>query len=836
MEIVAFVLVALCLMLGAIAFAVPVATRLRLPLPVVVATGGILLGTANVLFSPYAVEVTGAGLLPLDAYDQWLLSTLALGPDTILIVFLPPLLFEMALAVNVRRMLEDWATVLILAVLAVAAATAAVGLAVFATAGALEGAQLGIIACLLLGAAVATTDPAAVITTFRGIGAPRRLIAVLEGESLLNDAAAIAIFTTLLAAAAGESALEAGAVGTAFLHAFLVGAATGFVGALLAARLYPVLGGSALAETSATVMLAYGTYLAAEQGFGASGVVAVVFAGLTTGTVGFVRMGPANWAGVRQVWAQIGFWANNLVLLLVAVIAPPILFELTPAEFALLLVVYLAALLARALILFGVMPVIEGLGPGGAIEARQKLLLLWGGVRGAVTLLLALSLHDAGALGEEARLVAALAAAYALSTLIVNASTLAPVTRALGLHQLSDADLAIRERIIAGSIERVRQVVKDLARRREFEPEALAAVEKALRAERREAVAPHMDARVPFGDRLRLGLDIAAAQEARLVRRGFEEGAIDPAVMLRLRLIADRLADGARIAGRAGYEAEAKRAFEPSYLFRLAIRLHRWFGLERPLAARIETRHTALLEMDRVLRELEIFCRETLAPMIGADAAENIAELMHARLERADAEIEATERQYPIYCAALEQVLLARAAIRRERQQFDRLSADGIIGPELHGNLVRGLDRRGRAIARPPRLDLTLTASALLDRVSFFSSLDGPRRRKLARRLRVRLLVPGSTIIAAGERPTAAVFVASGALAEAVDADQVPRLWATGDALALDAIGPRPLRREQAIRALTFSKVLTLSRRDWRRFFATDPVFAAYAAPAKRKG
>jgi hypothetical protein len=124
-------------------------------------------------------------------------------------------------------------------------ATAAVGLSAWL------GSGLSLVACLLLGAAVSTTDPAAVISTFREIGAPRRLLALLEGESLLNDAAAIALYTLLLGVAAATATATPGGLATEFARVFSVGAATGLALAWLANRLYPLLDGSAAAEASA---------------------------------------------------------------------------------------------------------------------------------------------------------------------------------------------------------------------------------------------------------------------------------------------------------------------------------------------------------------------------------------------------------------------------------------------------------------------------------------------------------------------------------------------------------------------------------------------------------
>jgi CPA1 family monovalent cation:H+ antiporter len=294
----------------------------------------------------------------------------------------------MALAVNVRRMLDDIGGVMVMAVFAVVAATLLVGVVVWAVS------PIGLVACLMLGAAVATTDPAAVVTTFREIGAPKRLLVILEGESLLNDAAAIAIFTFLLALAAPDASPTATGVIFGFLYSFGAGAGFGLCLSYAASRVYPLLGRSSLAEASMTVAVAYGAYLLAEQWLVASGVVAVVFAGLATGHAGFVRMGPGNWNTVRAVWAQIGFWANTLILMLVSLLVPWMLLSLSWMQAGLVAFVYAAAFAARALILFGALPLLERTGRSAPMDHPQRILVFWGGVRGAVTLILAISLTE----------------------------------------------------------------------------------------------------------------------------------------------------------------------------------------------------------------------------------------------------------------------------------------------------------------------------------------------------------------------------------------------------------------------------------------------------------
>src|SRR5262245_3778645 len=189
----------------------PLAARLNLSHTVLLAVVGVFIGVAagfllrtdlNNLFNDFAqlildFPVTSTGFL---------------------YIFLPVLLFEAALAIDVRRMLEDAAPIFLLAVIAVLVTTAVVGLALWPLAG------VSLAACLLLAAIIATTDPAAVVAIFRDLGAPGRLSRLVEGESLLNDATAIALFSVLLETLMIGREPTFGSVVAAFLYS-LVGVA-----------------------------------------------------------------------------------------------------------------------------------------------------------------------------------------------------------------------------------------------------------------------------------------------------------------------------------------------------------------------------------------------------------------------------------------------------------------------------------------------------------------------------------------------------------------------------------------------------------------------------------
>jgi CPA1 family monovalent cation:H+ antiporter len=222
----------------------PLAVRLNLSHTVLLAVVGVFIGVAAGFL--LRTDLTGV----FNEIAELILD-FPISSTEVLYIFLPVLLFEAALRVDVRRMLEDAAPNFLLTVIAVLVTTAVVGLALWPLAG------MSLVVCLLLAAIIATTDPAAVIAIFRDLGAPGRLTRLVEGESLLNDATAIAIFTVLLQILmVGREPTLGDAVGT-FVHSSLGGALVGFVGGRALMMLVPWLRDSRLAELTLTLALPY---------------------------------------------------------------------------------------------------------------------------------------------------------------------------------------------------------------------------------------------------------------------------------------------------------------------------------------------------------------------------------------------------------------------------------------------------------------------------------------------------------------------------------------------------------------------------------------------------
>ena len=219
-------LAVLATLLVVVAVSQPVAVRLKVAPVVLLAVIGVAIGAVSIVLVHTPVS---------DRFGNYagLFADLPVGAETFIYVFLPLLVFEGAITVDVRRMLEDAAPILMLAVVATIVCTAVVGFALWPIAG------LPLVVCLLLGSVVATTDPAAVIAVFRDVGAAARLTRLVEGEALLNDAAAIVMFTVLLGVIVSGQQPNLLVGEEQFLVSFFGGAALGLLAGRALLQLSP---------------------------------------------------------------------------------------------------------------------------------------------------------------------------------------------------------------------------------------------------------------------------------------------------------------------------------------------------------------------------------------------------------------------------------------------------------------------------------------------------------------------------------------------------------------------------------------------------------------------
>jgi monovalent cation/hydrogen antiporter len=352
-------------------------------------SAALLNSIANWLKVPYPIPLVigglAIGLVPG-------IPDITLNPDLVLLVFLPPLLYQSAFFYDLRSLRND-ARVIALNSIGLTLATAAVVGVV-----AHEVIDLPWAVSFALGAIVSPTDPAAATAIMRRVGAPRRLVNILEGESLINDAAALVTFKVAVAAAIGE--------GVSTSHTLLQfggdaagGIAIGFVIGEVIAEIRKRVS-DVNTELTISLFSAYGAFVPADQ-LGVSGVLAVVTCGLVLGFRAPEIASPESRMQGYALWSILTFLLNATLFILIGLQLPAIVDGLS-GESAGQVVGYAAlvcaVVIAMRFLWTNVMTVlIRTLDRRPSQIARRGSWQLrvagsWSGMRGAVSLAAALAL------------------------------------------------------------------------------------------------------------------------------------------------------------------------------------------------------------------------------------------------------------------------------------------------------------------------------------------------------------------------------------------------------------------------------------------------------------
>jgi len=361
-------------------------------------------------FVPYPVVLALAGvfvgLLPGTPLPH-------IGGDILLVAFVPGLVFEAALTLDLAELQRRILPVGLLVTIGVALTVVLIGtlthwLVGFSWA---DG--------MLLGAILAATDPIAVITLLRRIKAPGGLSALLEGESLLNDGTGVAAFSAVLGTivSGSPSAVDAG---LRFLELTVVGAAIGLAVGFAGLALLRFAEDAPL-EILATLVIAYGSYLLADI-FHASGIVAVVVAGIVVARYG-ARIGRLHGPQLLGFWNLLAFVLNAMLFILVGAALPA--WQLVPVA-GLVIATFVIMLVTRALPVYSLLAIAASRPP--PIPWPWRHLTWWAGLRGALAVALALSV--AATPGVDSR-VSVVAYGVVLLSLFVQGGLIVPVTRAL---------------------------------------------------------------------------------------------------------------------------------------------------------------------------------------------------------------------------------------------------------------------------------------------------------------------------------------------------------------------------------------------------------------------
>jgi CPA1 family monovalent cation:H+ antiporter len=386
-----------------------VVRRLRLPYTIALVLAGLLLG----LLRPEGPEWEPFFSIHLD-------------PEVLFAIFLPALLYEASLHIDLSELADNWKTITLLAVPGVLLGAGVCGVVTWLGLSSAE--PLPLIAALMFGALICATDPIAVIAMLGELGVSKRLRVLLEGESLFNDGTAVVVFGAVAALAGvthhGSDQIDAIWIARLFLWevglGFLIGLAIGVIHFWLTSRI-----DDHLIETTLTTIAAFGTFLVAHW-LHASGVIAVVTAGLIAGNYGKRHgMSPSTRVSLMSFWEYVTFVANSIVFLLIGM---EIDLERLWGHAGVIALAWLATVLGRAVTMAIAMPILSR--SKERLPLKWSAVIWWGGLHGALSMVLAMSLPTTY---EHRALLIDLAFGTVLLSIMIQGLTVGPLVRWLGL-------------------------------------------------------------------------------------------------------------------------------------------------------------------------------------------------------------------------------------------------------------------------------------------------------------------------------------------------------------------------------------------------------------------
>lgn len=782
----------------------PVTRRMRIPYTVFLAAIGIALGFV---------------LTPLHHMDLGIVSdflsgarSFGLTSEVVFFLFLPALVFESALAIDVRRLLADIWPILLLAIVGLLISAFLVGGAIWAVAG------VPFVVCLLLGAILSATDPVAVVAIFKDLGAPKRLAVLVEGESLFNDATAIVLFNILAAMILTGAGASVPAGVQSFLTVFIGGIAVGIVMSWFYVKIIARVANMAVVEVTLTISLAYLSFLVAEHYLHVSGVMATVVSALMIGSRGRTAISADGWHLLKETWETIGFWANSLIFVLVGLAVPVIMANIASDYWLILAVALVSAFIARAGLTYVMVPAMAFLRIGMPVSGGFRSVMWWGGLRGAVSLALALSVYENPAFSLEVReFVVTLVCGFVLFTLFVNAPTVGLVMRFFKLDKLSASDLVVRDRAITKVIGAIGTDLPALAARQRIVPETASMVVADYEGRAREQIAsadsgPPSTAELSNDEWLTIGLLSLVGQERHGYLDQYAAGHIAPHIAQILLGAADDIRDQTKAGGLAGWTRACEATLDFDWQFRLALTLQRRFQINRPLGQYLASRYEKLRTMRLIVLEVKDHGLADLEDIVRPDVMAQLIQLQDKRANDINLALSAIRKQYPDYADDLDRRYLERCAIRQERESYDRLHDEAIIGGELHLSLQGHLDTRYKTLSQQPRLDLGLTPAQLIAKVPLFMSLADDQQQAIAKLLRPRLSVPGEVIMRKDDPGTGMYFVSSGAVEVVIQPE--PALIGTGGFFGEMSLVNRQPRTADVL-SLGYCELLALSSRDF---------------------
>jgi len=448
--------------------------------------------------------------------------------------------------------------------------------------------------------------------------------------------------------------------------------------------------------------------------------------------------------------------------------------------------------------------------------------MFWGGLRGAVSLALALAVMEHSSISHEVRqFIGILVTGFVFITLMINATTIGWVVRFFRLNELSLTDRIIRDRATAHSLRKVFEKIETATTELKVDPKISDTLIESYKERVNEMkTSVEKISEISEEEWLVIGLLDISIQERNNYLKLFGDRLVDSNIIRQLLSSNDNLLDGIRTNGVTGYTDTWKESLGFDWRYGLAMRLHRHFGYTGYLSRLLSDRFEILMANSTTIHLLIKSSISEVAKLLGPEIERNLEILLEERYTNSEKAQTMLKLQYPIHSAALEKNYLGRVALRLEESIFENMLENSIIDKEVFADLEIELDLSSKKLDKIPELDLGLTPEKLVSAVSFLSNLDPAHLQKIVGLLKTRLALPDELIIKKGMQGQAMYFISSGAVE--VELDPEPVLLGTNDFFGEIAL-LLAIPRIANVRSLGFCELLVLYVKDFQTLLDSEP-------------
>ncbi len=744
----------LCVALGLGSLARFFGGWLKLPYTIVVLLVGLAIGYA--LQTAYVQETAGV-LVALD-------SGASIAPDLIIFVFLPALIFESAFALDTHAFKKELGGILIFAIPALLVSTVLVGGWTLLVSG--LGWNWSIISALVFGALISATDPVAVVAILRETRSPKRLGMLIEGESLMNDGTAIVVFSALLAVLVSGTGSQNDIPGEIVGFLWVVGGGV-VVGLAIAWAVSAIISrtfNDAIIEISLTIVAAYGAMFVAEGLLHVSGVIAVVATGLYLSGPGHTLISPEVRVFLHRFWGMVTHIANTLIFFIVGLVIAAQQHDATLLDYEIIAAVFAGVVALRFAITFAFRPLVALV--AAPLGKREAGVMAWGGLRGAVSLALALMVSQQSALPASLRQqVLVLTTGVVFLTIVINGSTIGWLLRVLKLSTESTAEKASTLGVQASLLGDVETRLYELAKQPDLAMVPWRQVYEELAEQRNTLTQDRQQALEQLAETTEDARCITEWQQACSIERQAYWQAFSAGILSRegarvlnraLDLHSDALAMG-DVAPPTTRVPAASPGLTQRLLNRLAGRRILAHWRFEHLAHTYDLARAQMVAAQHVLSRMNHLYE-------GPEGWHNDVRTTYQSFERlAKERLEDLRSSLPEIAQAIELRLARRIRLNLELSSYQAQKDAGTMDSSAAESHMRNIEKRMKALMHSPRREQLPETADMVCNMPLFRKLDPSALRQLADMTEEVFFSPGDILIREGDDSDCMYVVARGA-------------------------------------------------------------------------